>query len=130
MTTTTISPPLAEIAITDFGQYLTKVEDELFLTGTRIGLWQIVRGYKAGNSPEQIALDFPAASLTQIYAAITYYLANRPFLTSEAEGDETAYDSQALLVQTLRERLAARYEIIQEGPKTRLIPHETPLSTR
>ncbi len=130
MTTTTISPPLTDIAITDFGQYLTKVEGELFLAGTRIGLWQIVRGYKAGHSPEQIALDFPAASLTQIYAAITYYLANHPFFTSEADGDEPTYDdTQALLVQTLRERLAKRYQIIQEGQMTRLIPHETPLST-
>lgn len=113
------SPP-----ITDLGHYLKTEQGEIFLAGTRVGLWQIVQAYESGSSPEQIVLDFPALSLTQIYAAITYYLVNREILSLDAD----APDTREMLVRTLREKLASQYQVFQEEKRIHLISHETPLS--
>ncbi|MBE2202117.1 MAG: DUF433 domain-containing protein [Anaerolinea sp.] len=113
------SPP-----ITDLGHYLKTEQGEIFLAGTRVGLWQIVQAYESGSSPEQIVLDFPALSLTQIYAAITYYLVNREILSLDAD----APDTREMLVRTLREKLASQYQVLQEEKRIHLISHETPLS--
>ncbi len=111
------SPP-----ITDLGHYLKTEQGEIFLAGTRVGLWQIVQAYESGSSPEQIVLDFPALSLTQIYAAITYYLVNREILSLDAD----APDTREMLVRTLREKLAGQYQVFQEEKRIHLISHETP----
>ncbi len=83
------SPP-----ITDLGHYLKTEQGEIFLAGTRVGLWQIVQAYESGSSPEQIVLDFPALSLTQIYAAITYYLVNREILSLDADAPDYRVEAE------------------------------------
>jgi uncharacterized protein (DUF433 family) len=104
--------------ITDFGRYLETDHGDIFIAGTRIGLWQIIRAYEAGESPEQIAFSFPALELTQIYAAITYYLANREiFQDSLAE----RVDTQDALANRLRSRLAHRYQVVSADNRVRLI---------
>ncbi len=51
--------------------------NEILLTGTRIGLEQIVEAYEGGASAEEIAWRFPAAKLDQIHATIAYYLSHK-----------------------------------------------------
>jgi uncharacterized protein (DUF433 family) len=51
--------------------------EEIRIRGTRVGLEIIVVEYLNGHTPEEIALNYPALSLEQIHASITYYLHNR-----------------------------------------------------
>lgn len=39
--------------------------------------------YAAGMSPEEMAENFPSATLAKIYAGIAYYLANREHFDAE-----------------------------------------------
>jgi uncharacterized protein (DUF433 family) len=41
---------------------------------TRVTLDSLLAAYQAGSTPEEIAVQYPTLTLTQIYAAITYYL--------------------------------------------------------
>lgn len=45
--------------------------------GTRIGIEIVIEDFLEGASPEEIAIRYPNLSLEQVYATITYYLANR-----------------------------------------------------
>lgn len=109
-----LSLPLAPSL--ELSQHLTFEEDEVRLTGTKIALWQIVRAYQAGASPEQMVLNYQGVGLAQVYAAITYYLSNpRLFATAEE-----LVDSQTELVQQLRERLDGRYTILEQANQVRL----------
>ena len=49
----------------------------LRIAGTRITVHQIVTLYKQGYLPEEIAHQYPHLSHAQVYAALTYYHANR-----------------------------------------------------
>ena len=44
------------------------------VAGTRVNLETIIESYKAGSTPEQIAEDFSAVALADVYAVIAYYL--------------------------------------------------------
>jgi len=50
------------------------------LAGTRIGIEFVLSEYLEGATADEIALRFPTLSLEQIYATITYYLAERKFV--------------------------------------------------
>ena len=47
------------------------------IDGTRITVHQIVTCYQQGLAPEEIGEQYPHISLAQIYAALSYYHANR-----------------------------------------------------
>jgi uncharacterized protein (DUF433 family) len=115
--TTTLAPPTFAPSMT-LNQYLTMEEDVLYLAGTKIGLWQIVRAYLAGDTPEQIVLNYQGVSLTQVYTAITYYLTHQEMLTTAVE----PIDSQPALVQQLRERLDGRYQVTSDANRVQLTP--------
>ncbi len=51
--------------------------DVIRLKGHRIGIEEVVERYHAGESVEQMALDFPGVSLEQLYGTIAYYLHHR-----------------------------------------------------
>jgi uncharacterized protein (DUF433 family) len=54
---------------------LTTLEDgTVRVAGTRVTLDTIVHSFKAGATPEAIALSYPAVNLSDVYAVITYYL--------------------------------------------------------
>lgn len=76
--------------------------DDIRLRGHRLGLEHIVERYRAGQSPEQIALEFPGLSLDQVYGIIAYYVHN------QAEVD--AYIVQLCTWQK------ARYQAAQANP--------------
>lgn len=56
---------------------LTRGEDGVIrVVGSRVTLDSLVREFQRGSTAEQIQEDFPSLALSQIYAAITYYLQN------------------------------------------------------
>ena len=70
------------------------------IDGTRVTVHQIVTCSQQGLTPEEIAEQYPHINLAQIYAALTYYHANREEIDRELEAEtyreavsafETAY---------------------------------------
>src|SRR5438552_16669298 len=55
-------------------QYIEKQGDVWTISGTRVALDSIIYQFQQGRSPEAIQDAFPAISLSQVYAAIAYYL--------------------------------------------------------
>jgi uncharacterized protein (DUF433 family) len=82
--------------------------------GTRVTLDTVVYSFKDGATAEEIALRYPALTLTDVYAAITYYLRHQ----SEVEVYLKERKDQATQLQQeieqrfnpvgIRERLLAR----------------------
>ncbi len=58
-------------------QYIEKQDQVYRIKGTRVALDSIIYRFQQGPSPEAIQDSFPALSLSQVYAAIAYYLDNR-----------------------------------------------------
>ncbi len=55
--------------------------DDIRLSGSRIGIESVLYEYvHRAQSPEAIQAAFPSLSLEQVYAAILYYLRNKPRL--------------------------------------------------
>ncbi|MDB6034889.1 MAG: hypothetical protein JWM16_5227 [Verrucomicrobiales bacterium] len=61
---------------------------KLHIAGSGITVHRIVRWYKQGYHPEQIADEYPHLTLAQVYAALSYYHANQ----REVEADLAAED--------------------------------------
>ena len=69
------------------------------IAGTGVTVRTIVRWYKLGMSPEEIAADYAHLELAQVYAALTYYHANRDemeasMVAEEAESDRLEREHQ------------------------------------
>jgi uncharacterized protein (DUF433 family) len=75
------------------------------VAGTGVTVRRIVGWYKQGLTPEEIITELPHLSLAQIYAALTYYHANR----EEIEADITAEAATA-------ERLTKQHNLHQNTP--------------
>ena len=75
---------------TDIGSLIVRSEDirggRPRVAGTGVTVRRIVGWYKQGLTPEEIITELPHLSLAQVYAALTYYHANR----EEIEADITA----------------------------------------
>jgi uncharacterized protein (DUF433 family) len=52
-------------------------DDEIHLTGHRIGLYTVVRCYREGRTAEQIAEEFPSLPLELVRQVLAFYHANR-----------------------------------------------------
>lgn len=81
---------------------------------SRVTLDSLVAQYHLGVGPEEIALRFPTLSLPDVYASITFYLANRDRVDAylakrELQAAELKDKIQAERPQAgIRERLLAR----------------------
>ena len=73
----------------------------LRISDTRVTVNQIATLYKQGEPPEEIAAHFPHVSLAQIFAALTYYHANR----DEVERD---IERERLEAERIRTQLQGR----------------------
>ena len=62
------------------------------IEGTRITVHRIATLYKQGQGPEEIAQTYPQLSLSQVYAALAYYHANRQQIESELAAADALYD--------------------------------------
>ncbi|NEQ40504.1 MAG: DUF433 domain-containing protein [Okeania sp. SIO3I5] len=69
--------------LTDIGQLITTDphSNRPVITGTRTSVRRIAGLYNQGNNAEEIARRLNQLTITQIYAALTYYHANRLELT-------------------------------------------------
>jgi uncharacterized protein (DUF433 family) len=95
--------------VTDIGSLIVRSDDirggRPRVAGTGVTVRRIVGWYKQGLSPEEIITELPHLSLAQVYAALTYYHANR----EEIEADITAE------VATV-ERLVKQHTLHQSKP--------------
>ena len=62
------------------------------IDGTRITVHRVTTLYKRGQSAEDIAQTYPHLSLSQIYAALAYYHANREDIDSALSAADAQYD--------------------------------------
>ena len=100
--------------------------DSIRVRGTRVGIETILDDYLSGASPEEIAARYRTLTLEQVYAAITYYLRNRPEMDAylqrwRSSTDESAREADpgsAEFSKMLRERMErARESLVKEkGP--------------
>ena len=60
----------------------------LCLAGSGVSVRRISGLYNEGLTPEQMIEEFPHLTLPAVYAAITYYLANRTPMDAELIADE------------------------------------------
>ena len=61
------------------------------IDGTRVTVHQIVTCYQQGLTPEEIAEQYPHVNLAQVYAALTYYHANREEIDRELEAENADF---------------------------------------
>jgi len=62
------------------------------VAGTGVLVRTIVRWYKLGMSPEEIAAEYPHLSLSQVYAALAFYHANREEMEAHMAAEEAESD--------------------------------------
>ena len=90
--------------VTDIGSLIVRSDDirggRPRVAGTGVTVHRIVGWYKQGLSPEEISTEVPHLSLAQVYAALTYYHANR----DEIEADIAAEDAEAQKLETQHAR--------------------------
>jgi uncharacterized protein (DUF433 family) len=74
------------------------------IAGTGILVRTIARYYKLGMSPEEIAAEYPHLSLSQVYAALAYYHANRERMEADMAAEEE--ESNRIELEHLRQAKA------------------------
>lgn len=62
------------------------------IAGTGVTIRTIVRWYKLGMSPEDIAAEYPQLDLAQVYAALAFYHANREGMETDMAAEEAESD--------------------------------------
>ena len=83
--------------ITDIGQLITidSHSNRPVITGTRTSVRRIAGLYNQGNNAEEIARRLNHLTITQIYAALTYYHANRLEIEQDILVEQNAYEELA-----------------------------------
>ena len=83
--------------VTDIGTLITKDpnSDRPVITGTRTSVRRIAGLYNQGNNAEEIARRLNHITITQVYAALTYYHANRLAIDQDIAAEQTAYEELA-----------------------------------
>ncbi|RCJ25634.1 hypothetical protein A6770_27545 [Nostoc minutum NIES-26] len=86
--------------ITDIGTLITR--DPMhgvrpIIVGTVTSVRRIAALYKQGYSAEEIAVDKPHLTLVQVYAALTYYHANREEIEADLAQEQAEYERLAAL---------------------------------
>ena len=67
------------------------------IAGTGVSVRRVAGWYKMGRSPEEIAAQYGHLTLSQVYAALTYYHANREAIDAELAEEEAEYDRLAAI---------------------------------
>ena len=62
------------------------------IAGTGVTVRTIVRWYKLGMAPDEIAAEIPNLNVAQVYAALTHYHANRDQMEVELAAEEAESD--------------------------------------
>lgn len=84
---------------TDIGSFITCtpgiVSGRPRIAGTRVPVQAVAVCYKRGASAEDIAFQYGHLSAAQVYAALTYYHANRDEIEAAIAADAELYDRLA-----------------------------------
>ena len=76
----------------EIGQFIVKTPEtcggRARIAGRRIPVSSVYRWFLSGFEPEDILEKYEGATLAEIYAAISYSLANLGEITSEIEGED------------------------------------------
>ncbi len=72
------------------------------IAGTGVSVLRVAGWYKMGRSAEEIADQYGHLTWAQVYAALTYYHANRDEIDAEMAAEEAEYD------RLLQEQRASR----------------------
>ncbi|MEM9541438.1 MAG: DUF433 domain-containing protein [Cyanobacteria bacterium P01_E01_bin.42] len=67
------------------------------IAGTGTSVRRVAALYKQGNNAEEIARRLDHLTMTHIYAALTYYHANRKEIDEDLAAEEKAYEELAKL---------------------------------
>ncbi len=95
---------------------MTDADGVIRVGGSRVTLETLIDVFNTGATPEEIAQDFSALRLDDVYAVITYYLRHRSDVDEyvrrrHAEADEVRRQVEQEYPQAgLRERLLARLD--------------------
>ncbi len=88
-------------------QYVEQRDKGYWIEGTRISLDSVVYSFLNGESPENIAQNFPLLSLEQVYGAITFYLANQELVDAHLKEGEAEFQR---LQESCREKNPLLYQ--------------------
>lgn len=81
------------VTLTDIGKLIAidPHSNRPVLAGTRTSVRKIAGLYNQGNNAEEIARRLNHLNITQIYAALTYYHANKQEIERDIAAEQTAY---------------------------------------
>ena len=84
------------MALTDIGTLIAQTSEihggRPHIAGTGVTVQRVVMWYKLGLTPEEIAGRIGHLSLAQVYAALTYYHANRDAIEADIAAEDAEYD--------------------------------------
>jgi uncharacterized protein (DUF433 family) len=92
---------------------------EICLTGHRIGLYTVMREYKAGKPAAQIAEEYPSLPLDHIEKVLRFYDENRAEVDAyvESYGQELARQASAVSPGPGLLKLRRRMVLLEEADK-------------
>lgn len=94
--------------ITDIGTLITRNPQlrggRPMIAGTGTSVRRIAALYKQGYSAEEIAADKNHLTILQVYAALTYYHANREEIDTDLAQEQAEYERLAALNKTLKQK--------------------------
>lgn len=83
-------------AVTDIGTFITQSPKirggRPCIAGTAVSVHRLAIWYKMGLRPEEIAARIGHLTVAQVYAALTYYHANREIIDAEIAAEEEEAD--------------------------------------
>lgn len=86
-------------ATTDIGTLIVKTPETLGgrprISGTRVSVQRIAGWYRKGLNAEEVAERMGIVNLAQVYAALTYYHANRAEIEAYLEKEKAQYEQLA-----------------------------------
>ena len=89
------------VTITDIGTLITRDSNfrggRPIIAGTGTSVRRIAALYKQGYNAEEIAADKNQLNIAQVYAAITYYHANREEIDTDLAEEQAEYERLAAL---------------------------------
>lgn len=91
------------------------------IAGTRVTLDTVIGAFKRGATPEEIAQDYSAVTLPDVYAVLAYYLRHRAEVEEYLEGRAREHAELRREIegrpeyQELRERLLGRIQRVRAG---------------
>lgn len=100
-------------------KYIEKLDEVYRVKGTRVALDSIIYQFRQGHSPEAIQDAFPALSLSQVYAAIAYYLDHQAELDAYlAHNEMTEAEFSREIARLFPKGAALKARIKQSTPET------------